>query len=79
MAVGGFIYNLHSVKPSGRAYWRCHNYSKKQKGERCKARCVVTDDIVVSMSGEPHNHGDHSEKIEKCQQRESFIKPESDA
>lgn len=48
---------------------RCHNYSKKKVEERCRARCVLVNGLVKSLTGGPHNHPPHTEKIEKIQKR----------
>lgn len=69
LVVNNFIYNCHSVKANGTKYWRCHNYSKRDKAERCRARCVsklVNKSFwIESLSAEPHNHPPHKEKLEK--------------
>lgn len=48
---------------------RCHNYSKKKVEERCRARCVLVNGIVKSLTGGPHNHPPHTDKIIKIQKR----------
>lgn len=62
------MYNCHSNR-GNRGYWRCHNYSKKRPDERCRARCVLVDGIVKQLTGGPHNHMPHTEKIEKILKR----------
>lgn len=62
------MYNCHS-KRGNRGYWRCHNYSKKQADQRCRARCVVFNGVLKSLTGGPHNHLPHTEKIEKITKR----------
>lgn len=70
----GFIYNCHSAKPNGTKYWRCHNYSKKVKGERCKARCVLVNERVKTTAfRKDHNHAPHWEKIKKYKERERLL------
>lgn len=64
MIIGPYLYNCHSRKGT-RAYWRCHNYSKRLTEERCRARCVIFDGRVQSMTGGAHNHGPHTDKINK--------------
>lgn len=48
---------------------RCHNYSKKKVEERCRARCVLVDGLVKSLTGGAHNHPPHTDKINKIQKR----------
>lgn len=71
LVVNGFIYNCHSVKANGTKYWRCHNYSKKAKEQRCKARCVIRYDQVHNMTNE-HNHPPQRDKILKYRSREGM-------
>lgn len=66
------MYNCHS-KRGNRGYWRCHNYSKKQAEQRCRARCVIVNNSVQSMTGGPHNHQPHKEKIDKFMRRSEII------
>lgn len=68
MIIGQYLYNCHSRK-NDRAYWRCHNYSKKQQAERCRARCVIANGCVQAMTGGTHNHEPHTVKIEKIMAR----------
>lgn len=72
LILNGYMYNCHS-KRGNRGYWRCHNYSKKQAELRCRARCVVVDDLVQSMTGGPHNHLPHKDKIEKFMRRSEMF------
>lgn len=58
------MYNCHSRK-SNKEYWRCHNYSKKIQHERCRSRCVLENGKLKGLSGGPHNHPPHTEKIAK--------------
>lgn len=37
--------------------------------ERCRARCVLVDGIVKTLTGGPHNHAPHTEKITKILKR----------
>lgn len=37
--------------------------------ERCRARCVLVDGIVKTLTGGPHNHSPHTEKITKILKR----------
>lgn len=46
-------------------YWRCHNYSKRSKGERCKARCTLKSNHDQILSNVQHNHEPHTDKIAK--------------
>lgn len=62
------MFNCHSVR-GNRAYWRCHNYSKKQVDQRCRCRCVIVNNVVKSMTGGPHNHPPHTDKIAKITKR----------
>lgn len=50
---------------------RCHNYSKKKVEERCRARCVLVNGVVKSLTGGPHNHMPHTDKIEKIEKRQT--------
>lgn len=68
MIIGQYMYNCHSRK-NNRAYWRCHNYSKKQQTQRCRARCVIANGCVQAMTGGEHNHAPHTAKIEKIMSR----------
>lgn len=68
MIINDFLYNCHSRR-KGKAYWRCHNYSKKAVEQRCRARCVIADGKVRAMTGGGHNHGPHTEKIAKIMHR----------
>lgn len=49
--------------------FRCHNYSKKRIEDRCRARCVLVDGIVKNLTGGPHNHPPHTDKISKILKR----------
>lgn len=66
------MYNCHSKRGS-RGYWRCHNYSKRQADQRCRARCVIVNGVVKSMTGGPHNHSPHDEKINKFMRRNEMF------
>lgn len=68
LVFNGFMYNCHSIR-GNRGYWRCHNYSKKQADQRCRARCVLLDGILKSVTGGLHNHPPHTDKIEKILKR----------
>jgi FLYWCH zinc finger domain len=70
LIVDEFMFNCHSVR-GPRGYWRCHNYSRKIKEERCRARCVIIDGQIKAMTGGPHNHPAHTQKIEKIRRRNS--------
>lgn len=37
--------------------------------ERCRARCVLVDGMVKTLTGGPHNHLPHTEKIMKITKR----------
>lgn len=54
-------------------FHRCHNYSKKKVEDRCRARCVLVNGIVKSLTGGPHNHPPHTDKIDKIQKRSEPI------
>lgn len=41
--------------------------------ERCRARCVLVDGVVKSLTGGPHNHPQHTDKIMKIQKRSDPI------
>lgn len=62
------MYNCHSRK-NNKEYWRCHNYSKKMKSERCRSRCVLENGTLKCLSGGEHNHPPHTEKIAKMMDR----------
>ncbi|SPP88205.1 Hypothetical predicted protein [Drosophila guanche] len=62
------MYNCHSRK-SNKEYWRCHNYSKKKHEQRCRSRCVLENGKLKCITGGPHNHVPHTEKIDKIVQR----------
>lgn len=49
---------------------RCHNYSRKVKEERCRARCLVSNGKIISFTGGKHNHPPHNDKIEKIVKKE---------
>lgn len=68
MILGQYLYNCHSRK-NHRAYWRCHNYSKKAATDRCRARCVIVDGRVQAMTGGDHNHAPHTAKIQRILSR----------
>lgn len=68
MIINDYLYNCHSRKKE-KAYWRCHNYSKKAVDQRCRARCVIEDGQLRSLTGGEHNHGPHTEKIAKILRR----------
>lgn len=50
--------------------FRCHNYSKKKVEDRCRARCVLVNGIVKSLTGGQHNHLPHTDKIAKILKRQ---------
>ncbi|XP_017003634.2 modifier of mdg4-like isoform X3 [Drosophila takahashii] len=64
LVLNGYMYNCHSRK-SNKQYWRCHNYSKKLHEMRCRSRCVLENGRLKSITGGPHNHQPHTEKIDK--------------
>lgn len=66
------MYNCHS-KRGDRGYWRCHNYSKRLVEQRCRARCVIVDGEVQSLTGGQHNHPPHTDKINKISQRNEIF------
>lgn len=37
--------------------------------DRCRARCVLVDGIVKTLTGGPHNHAPHIDKIAKILKR----------
>ncbi|XP_059611359.1 modifier of mdg4-like isoform X17 [Phlebotomus argentipes] len=73
LVIDDYIYNCHSNTHKGKSYWRCHNYSKRVIEERCRARCVIKDGKVQALTGGPHNHLPHTEKIQKIKKRESLM------
>ncbi|XP_055695340.1 modifier of mdg4-like isoform X18 [Lutzomyia longipalpis] len=73
LVIDDYIYNCHSNTHKGKSYWRCHNYSKRNLAERCRARCVIMDGKVQALTGGPHNHLPHTEKIQKIKKRESLL------
>lgn len=63
------MYNCHTWNSGkNRVYWRCHNYSKKPPQARCRARCVIANGKINTMTGS-HNHPPHAEKIKKLAKR----------
>lgn len=64
LILNNFMYNCHSRKRN-KEYWRCHNYSKKIQEERCRSRCVLENGKLKALSGGPHNHPPHTDKIAK--------------
>ncbi|KAG4068005.1 hypothetical protein HA402_010691 [Bradysia odoriphaga] len=73
LILDNYLYNCHSRK-SNKAYWRCHNYSKRQVDQRCRARCVIVDDKLKALTGGQHNHPPHTEKIQKICRRHNSMK-----
>lgn len=43
---------------------------RKNKEERCRARCLVAEGRLISMTGGLHNHPPHTEKINKIFKKE---------
>lgn len=72
LVLNDYMYNKHSYK-NGKSYWRCHNYSKKQLEDRCRARCVIENGKIKSMTGGFHNHLPHTEKIAKILKRNKLV------
>nr|XP_049461666.1 modifier of mdg4-like isoform X1 [Anopheles coluzzii] len=68
LVLNNFLYNCHSTR-GDIGYWRCHNYSRKVKEERCRARCVVKSGRLSALTGAQHNHPPHTEKIERIARR----------
>uniref|UniRef100_A0A182VAT6 BTB domain-containing protein n=1 Tax=Anopheles merus TaxID=30066 RepID=A0A182VAT6_ANOME len=68
LVLNNFLYNCHSTR-GDIGYWRCHNYSRKVKEERCRARCVVKSGRLSALTGAQHNHPPHTEKIERIVRR----------
>uniref|UniRef100_A0A4Y0APV2 BTB domain-containing protein n=1 Tax=Anopheles funestus TaxID=62324 RepID=A0A4Y0APV2_ANOFN len=68
LVLNNFLYNCHSTR-GDICYWRCHNYSRKVKEERCRARCVVKNGRLSALTGAQHNHPPHTEKIERIVRR----------
>lgn len=68
LVINDYMYNCHS-KRGKRDYWRCHNYSKRDVDARCRARCVVLNGVLKSLTGGPHNHLPHTEKIARIERR----------
>lgn len=71
LIIDEYIYNCHSTR-GNKEYWRCHNYSKKNPLERCKARCVIVDRQLKALTGSKHNHPPHKAKIEKFTQKHNM-------
>ncbi|XP_058057581.1 modifier of mdg4-like isoform X8 [Anopheles bellator] len=63
LVLNDYLYNCHSTR-GDIAYWRCHNYSRKIKEERCRARCVIKKGQLSALTGAQHNHLPHTEKIQ---------------
>lgn len=72
LVLKNFLYNCHSRK-NGKEYWRCHNYSKKQVDQRCRARCVIENGKLKSCSGGFHNHLPHTDKINKMVNKSQLL------
>lgn len=53
--------------------YRCHNYSKKKQEDRCRARCVLVNGCVKALTGGPHNHPPHTDKIDKIEKRQTNV------
>uniref|UniRef100_A0A182NKW8 BEN domain-containing protein n=1 Tax=Anopheles dirus TaxID=7168 RepID=A0A182NKW8_9DIPT len=68
LVLNNYLYNCHSTR-GDIGYWRCHNYSRKVKEERCRARCVVKSGRLSALTGAQHNHPPHTEKIERIARR----------
>uniref|UniRef100_A0AAG5CNE8 BTB domain-containing protein n=1 Tax=Anopheles atroparvus TaxID=41427 RepID=A0AAG5CNE8_ANOAO len=68
LVLNDYLYNCHSTRGEI-AYWRCHNYSRKVKEERCRARCVVRCGRLSALTGALHNHPPHTEKIDRIMRR----------
>ncbi|XP_035900367.1 modifier of mdg4-like isoform X4 [Anopheles stephensi] len=68
LVLNDFLYNAHSTRGEI-GYWRCHNYSRKVKEERCRARCVIKNGRLSALTGAQHNHPPHTEKIERIVRR----------
>ncbi|XP_070505988.1 modifier of mdg4-like isoform X4 [Chironomus tepperi] len=64
-----FLYNCHSTH-GNKIYYRCHNYSKKNKDERCRARCLISNGKIIAFTGGKHNHPPHTDKIERICKKE---------
>jgi hypothetical protein len=78
LVLNDFLYNGHSSH-GNKQYWRCHNYSRKKKEERCRARCLVSNGKIICLTGGKHNHPPHTEKIQKIfkKEKDRTIKSES--
>ena len=50
----GYIYQNYAKLPDGSSYWRCE-YSRKAGHASCKVRAKISNDILVSRTGQ-HNH-----------------------
>ncbi|XP_049532469.1 modifier of mdg4-like isoform X7 [Anopheles darlingi] len=68
LVLNEYLYNCHSIRGEI-GYWRCHNYSRKIKEERCRARCVVKNGRLSALTGAQHNHPPHTEKIQRIIRR----------
>ncbi|XP_065073200.1 modifier of mdg4-like isoform X6 [Ochlerotatus camptorhynchus] len=78
LVINEFLYNCHSTR-GNKVYWRCHNYSRKKKEERCRARCVIVDGRLSALTGTLHNHAAHTEKIAKISRRNNMVDDVLDA
>ncbi|XP_058130340.1 modifier of mdg4-like isoform X1 [Anopheles ziemanni] len=68
LVLDNYLYNCHSTR-GDIGYWRCHNYSRKVKEERCRARCVIKCGRLSALTGAQHNHPPHTEKIDRIMRR----------
>ncbi|XP_062698310.1 FLYWCH-type zinc finger-containing protein 1-like [Aedes albopictus] len=78
LVINDFLYNCHSTR-GNKVYWRCHNYSRKKKEERCRARCVIVNGRLSALTGTQHNHDPHTEKIAKISRRNNMVDEVLDA
>ncbi|EAT37414.1 AAEL010576-PD [Aedes aegypti] len=78
LVINDYLYNCHSTR-GNKVYWRCHNYSRKIKEERCRARCVIVNGKLSALTGTQHNHDPHTEKIAKISRRNNMVDKVLDA
>lgn len=48
----------------------CNRYCRKNKVERCRARCLISNGRIIAFTGGKHNHPPHTEKIERICKKE---------
>lgn len=46
------------------------NEFRKNKDERCRARCLISNGKIIAFTGGKHNHAPHTDKIERICKKE---------